>query len=214
MACFRPWSGLAGAVAPEEKLTGQPAFPWGTLAVGLMAVGLMVFPAVSGLMIYDRSLIFHGQVWRCWTGHVVHYGPSHFFWDLAVFLPAGIWLERLRPKTARWFYGICPLAISATLLAFEPSLIRYAGLSGLATGTLVLLAGVQLGRRNDEPAWLWLGVLALVGLKIAIELRTGAPLVVSDFAGIRTVPLAHISGVVCGILFWGFTRRSPSGASA
>lgn len=206
MACFRPWPGLADAVAPKEKLTDQPPFPWGTLVVAFGAGLALVFPAVSERLIYDRSLIFQGQVWRGWSGHVVHYGLSHFFWNLAVFLPAGCWLERLWPRGTRWFYAVGPLMISVALLLLDPALDRYAGLSGLATGMLVLLAGLQLRRGKGEPAWFWLGVLALVGAKITLELITGAPLIVSGFAGIRTVPLAHLSGVVCGILFWGIAR--------
>lgn len=210
MACFRPRPGLAAAVASQEILKVRPALPWGALLVTVLAALALAFPAVSERLIYDRQLIFQGQIWRGWTGHVVHYGRSHFFWDVAVFLPAGWWLERLRPATARWFYGACPFVISAVMLTFDPALLRYAGLSGLATGTLVLLAAVQLRRGNYEPAWIWLGVLVLVGIKIALELFTGAPLVVSGFAGIRTVPLAHIAGAACGLLFWSLTRPKPA----
>lgn len=210
MACIGSRHDLSFAVAFKEKLRDRKAFPWATLAIALVAVLALAFQTVSELLIYDRSLIFRGQVWRCWTGHVVHYGFSHLFWDLAVFLPAGCWLERLWPKGGRWFYAVCPLVISMAMLWLDPSLNRYAGLSGLATGVLILLASRQLSGKNNEPAWFWLGVLALVGVKIVLELITGAPLVVSGFAGIRTVPLAHIGGVVCGVLFWGIARLKPS----
>jgi rhomboid family GlyGly-CTERM serine protease len=202
---------LSFAVAFKEKLTDRKALPWATLAIALVAILALAFQSVSEVFIYDRSLIFRGQIWRSWTGHVVHYGPSHLFWDLAVFLPAGCWLERLWPWSARWFYTVCPLLISLAMLWLDPSLNRYAGLSGLATGVLVLLAGRQLSGKNHEPAWFWLGVLALVGAKIGLEIITGAPLVVSGFSGIRTVPLAHIGGLVCGIVFWGIARLKPSG---
>jgi hypothetical protein len=41
-----------------------------------------------------------------------------------------------------------------------------------------------------------------VGAKIGTELFTGAPLMVTDFVGIRSVPLAHIGGAGCGMIFW------------
>ena len=193
-------------VVSNGKISDRPAFPWGTLLVTLLAGLALASPALSERLIYDRALIFQGQVWRVWTGHVVHYGFSHFFWDFVVFLPAGCWLERLWPCRARWFYLITPVVISVALLAFDVALLRYAGISGLATGTLVLLAAYQLGRGKPEPTWFWLAVLALVGIKIGHELITGAPLVVSDFTGIRSVPLAHISGAVCAGIFWGVGR--------
>ena len=185
-------------------------WPWGTVFVALAAMLVFSFPQLSDVFIYQRSLIFSGQLWRTWTGHIVHFGPTHLWWDLAVFLPAGCWLERLRPACARWFYLVCPVIISIVLLIFDPTLERYAGLSGLATGTLVLLACVQLQNKNESP-WLWLGVLLLVIAKLVLELRQGAPLLVSDFKNIRNVPLAHLSGTGCGLVFWAigfFSKRT------
>jgi len=169
----------------------------------------LLSPAVSNWLIYDRLLLFRGQVWRAWTGHIVHFGSSHLLWDVVVFLPAGCWLEYRWPSMARWFYLVCPLGISGALLLLEPTLQRYAGLSGLATGTLVLLAALQLQRTKEEPAWFWICVLALVGAKIGTELFTGAPLMVTDFVGIRSVPLAHIGGAGCGLIFWLLGRVRP-----
>jgi rhomboid family GlyGly-CTERM serine protease len=186
----------------QKKLTTGPAFPWMTLVMALASTAALLFESVSNRLIYDRSLIFKGELWRLWSGHVVHFGLSHFTWNLAVFLPSGIWLERLWPATTRWFYLFSPLVISAALLLLDPTLTRYAGLSGIATGMLVLLACLQLGRSKEEPAWFWVSVLVLVGIKIGIELFTGAPVFVSGFGDIRTVPLAHIVGIVSAVAFW------------
>lgn len=186
----------------QKKSPHRFAFPWLTLALALLATVALLFDPVSGLFIYDRALIYRGELWRAWTGHVVHFGLSHFIWNLAVFIPSGCWLERWWPGWTRWFYILCPLLISAALLRWDPSLTRYAGLSGVATGMLVLLAGFQLGRGPEEPAGFWWSVLALVGAKIVLELFTGKPLLVSGFGDIRTVPLAHIFGAVGGLLFW------------
>ena len=187
------------------------AWPWATAIVALTAVITFSSAPLAEVFIYQRSLIFSGQIWRTWTGHIVHFGPSHLLWDLAVFLPAGCWLERLRPRCARWLYLLGPVVISIVLLALDPTLERYAGLSGLAMGTLVLLAAVQLQNRKESP-WLWVVVLLLVAAKIAIELREGAPLLVSDFANIRNVPLAHFAGISCGLICWLLLGRSRPAA--
>ena len=182
-------------------------WPWATVAVGLAAMLTFSFTRLAEVFFYQRSLILSGQIWRTWTGHIVHFGPTHLWWDLAVFLPAGCWLERLRPHCAYWLYLLCPVIISVCLLIFDPTLERYAGLSGLATGTLVLLALIQI-QNKKESIWLWLGVLLLVVAKLVLELRQGAPLLVSDFTNIRNVPLAHLSGTGCGILCWLILGRS------
>ena len=183
------------------------AWPWATVIIALAAVITYTSAQLADILIYKRSLILTGQIWRTWTGHIVHFGPSHLLWDLAVFLPAGCWLERLQPRCARRLYLLCPIIISVVLLVFDPALERYAGLSGLAIGTLMLLTAVQLTNSRESP-WLWLGVVLLIMAKLVIELRQDAPLLVSDFAGIRNVPLAHFSGVGSGLLCWLFLGRS------
>ena len=184
-------------------------WPWATVVIAVAALLISAYAQLSDRLIYQRSLIFSGQLWRLWTGHIVHFGPSHLAWDLAVFLPAGCWLETLRPRCARWLYLLCPAVISAVLLAFDPTLERYAGLSGLAIGTLVLLALVQLTNQN-ESRWLWSGVLLLAAAKLILELCQGAPLLVSGFNNIRNVPLAHLSGTACGLLCWFLLGRAKT----
>ena len=190
----------------EKRRARLADFPWVTLGIALAAVAVFLGRADDGF-IFDRNLILRGQIWRAWTGHIVHFGPSHIFWNLSVFVPAGCWLERVRPGVARAFYVISPPVIAAVLLAFDPTLIHYAGLSGVATGLLVLLACGQLQRGAGEPRWFWLAVLALVGIKIALELVTRKPLLVSDFSGIRDVPLAHLGGAACAVAAWAATRK-------
>ncbi len=204
---------MADSVAPQKVKTPIPfppqsaaGFPVATLVISAVAGLIFCFPVMNGWFLYNRELILHGQVWRAWTGHIVHYSPSHFIWNLIIFIAAGCWLEMIRPKSTRWFYVACPAVISASLLVGEPSMERYAGLSGLASGVLIFLAFVQLSENNAEPTWLWVAVFGLVAVKIALETVTGAPLLVHDFAGFRVVPLAHISGAMCGLIAWAITR--------
>lgn len=173
---------------------------WTTLSLAALAVLVLSTPALADRFIYDRAFLLQGDWWRAWTGHVVHFGPSHLFWDLAMLLPAGCWVEYVWPARARWFYVGAPLVISALLFVLDPALLRYGGLSGLAAGMVVLLAGLHLRSGKDGRRRLWVGVLTLVGAKLGYELVAGGPLVVTDFGDkVRSVPLAHLGGAVCGV---------------
>lgn len=175
-----------------------PARPWWTLAFGIAAVAVWYLPNLRGELLYDRASIARGEWWRFWSGHVTHHSSSHLFWNLAVFLPAALWLEGIRPTPARLFLGLAPLAISAALWTFEPELKFYAGLSGVTVGALTLLALSQMRRDSGEPRWIWAIVLLLVLGKIVFEwMRAGnAPIFAGLPIGIRNVPLAHLAGFI------------------
>lgn len=195
---------MSGESTPVPR-PGRP-WPWAYPLVALAAVVVHVGD-YSAPLIYDRHLIFAGQLWRLWTGHLVHFGRSHIFWDLCVFVPAGIWLERLHPRIARWFLAASPVFISALLLLCDPTLERYGGLSGVATGVLVLLACCRLRGGPNEPPWFWIAVLVLVAVKIGLELFSGTTLLVSGFTTVRNVPLAHVGGALAAVLLWLVSAR-------
>ena len=181
-----------------------------TLGIAAVTGAAFAWPALAGALIYQRADILAGQAWRLWTGHLVHYTASHLLWDLAVFLGAGLWLEKIAPRLARWFYLLAPPAISGALLWGEPALERYAGLSGLAAGLLVLLALVQLRPGTNEPRWFWLAVLALVAVKVVVESTTHAPLLARFDAGFTVVPLAHLAGIGCALVAFLVWRKKPA----
>ena len=203
-----------GVVKGAKKTCVIAGRSWGTLVVAAAAGLAISWPHLAGALIYKRADILAGQVWRLWTGHLVHYNPRHLWLDLAVFLAAGEWLEWITPRLARWFYGLAPRAISAVLFWGDPTLDRYAGLSGVATGVLVLLALVQLQRNAGEPRWFWLGVLLLVAVKIIVETAVHAPLFAQFDAGVRVVPLAHAGGIVCALLAFLVTKRKTGSFSS
>lgn len=167
----------------------------------LLAVALLpaAWPGVAETLIYDRSALGRGEVWRLWSGHAVHLGWSHLSWNLAVAVPVGVWLENLaRPKT-RWFLALAPPLISLGLLALTPALARYAGLSALATGLVILLALDRLRAGGREPRWLWSAVLVLIAAKVGAEFLGHGALFASLPAGARVVPLAHLLGALAAL---------------
>ncbi len=178
------------------------------MKAGLTPCLLFALPAVlAGLVpaacLYDRDAILQGEWWRLWTGHWVHFSTSHLGWNLVVLLAAGTWLERLRPGLLARYVFVGAPAAGLGLLAFAPGMEIYGGLSGLATGVVVLLALVQLGIKRTERIW-WLAVLALTTGKVAVEACSLAPLF-SRFGstGVHVSTLAHGLGALLALpVFW------------
>lgn len=187
----------------------SPRLPWFTLGACALAVGVWFVPGAFDALAYDRGKILGGELWRLITGHWVHFSASHLLWNLVVLLPAGIWLEKRDRCAARATLLLSPLAISLALLAFNPSLAIYAGISGVASGVLVALAVHGL-RTEPRARWLWLAVLVLFSAKVAIESFRARPLNPElTVQAIRSVPLAHLVGAAVGACS-AFQRRRPN----
>ncbi len=180
---------------------------WATLAVAAGAIAVGASPAWRDTLLYRRIELTDGELWRIWSGHLVHFGWRHLLADLAIFAAAGGWLESVTPRTTRLYLGFAPAAISASLYLADPELAFYGGLSGLAIGLLTLLALVQLRRDRHAQRWLWPAVLALVAGKLAIEAISHTPLL-SDFGpGIKVSTLSHLGGIACALFAWPWALR-------
>jgi rhomboid family GlyGly-CTERM serine protease len=184
------------------------------LLFALPAVLLAFAQARQGLFLLERSA--SGELWRLWSGHWVHFSASHLGWNLAVILVVGAWLEHLRPGLLLRHALLAAPLLSIALLAFEPNLRVYGGLSGLATGVVVLLALHQL-RTPDSVRLLWAGVLALVAVKAFSDTSHASPwLARYEQTGVRTSAFAHAAGAISATLhylterLWArFTRAVP-----
>ena len=207
-------------MAGGPPLTPRAPRPWVTLALTAAALAIFFLPATAPALVFRRTAIGQGQLWRLWTGHWVHYSAGHLLWDLLVFAAAGLWLERIAPRAARWFLLLAPPFISGLLLLGDPRLYLYAGLSGVASGLVVLLSMIQLRRDTRSPAWFWPAVLLVVMAKLVLESLRSTALFVPLDAGVRPVPLAHLGGVAAALAvftarrWWGWWHRRRSRPSA
>ncbi len=170
---------------------------------------LFVLPALlafgggwSGNLWLERAPLGQGELWRLWTAHWVHFSPSHLGWNLAALAATGAWLERARPGWLwRHTLAAAPL-ISLILLAVEPAMRVYGGLSALATSVVTLLALVQLQeRRADRP--LWITLLLLVAGKIIYDAGHATALFSRfDLPGVRPSVFAHAAGAAVALALW------------
>lgn len=173
------------------------------LLFALPAVLVAFATARHDALLLDRTALADGGLWRLWTGHWVHFSASHLLWNLAVLVPVGAWLERVRPGLL-WRHALVATPfLSCGILLLEPNLQAYGGLSALATGAVVLLALHQF-RAAGAGRWWWAGVLALVAAKIMVEARLGGV----GFArygssAVRTAWSAHAAGALAAVVHQG-----------
>ena len=106
----------------------------GLLALACLAAGLV---ELAPQFAYDRAGILAGEIWRLWTGHLVHFSAQQLVVDVSALLLAG-WLVE-RERGTGFTAGVVLLgmpAISIALLLASPQLHEYRG----ASGVVVLLA--------------------------------------------------------------------------
>jgi rhomboid family GlyGly-CTERM serine protease len=199
---------VSNARVEKTAAPQRGSFPWATLAVAVITGIMLLWPGAARVAIFDRARLEAGDWWRLWSGNFVHFGIGHLAWNLVVILPAGIWAERIVPVRTRGFFLFAPGAIGGVLFAFDPLLLRYAGLSGMVAGVVTLLAMTQLTRPQTDDRWFWRIVLGLLGAKIIYEaLAARAIFVRFDEATAQPVPLAHLAGVFCGLAAHTIGRR-------
>lgn len=144
---------------------------------------------------YDRAAILDGQWWRVLTAHLCHLSWPHLAMNLAGlaliwalfarFLSTGIWLVTV---------VVSALAVGLGLLAFNPEIQWYVGLSGVLHGMFLagLLACLLAGYRLE------LLLLVLVAGKLGWEQAYGALPGSADLAGGPVVVDAHLYGALAG----------------
>ena len=206
-----------GAAASPQIAVRPHAWPWLTAAVALAALVVYLLPSAGSALVLDRGSLAAGQYWRLWTGHLVHLSPSQLTWDLIVLVAAGGWSEWTHPRKARFLLASSPLVISALVLALDPGLGRYAGLSGVASAMLAFLAFSRLSAGSSDR-WFWFGILGLLAMKILAECLISGPIFARfPASAVRPVPIAHLAGVAYGALVsspWigkRFGRNLPAG---
>ncbi len=186
--------------------------------LALAALALVYAPAALGeALAYDRLAILSGQLWRLWSGHLVHFSAQHGITDAVALFLIGSVLEPLvgtRRLCIALSWGAALIALA--LLLGLPELAHYRGLSGLDVMMAVMALRALWEQRVFPRYWL-LVLAALLVLKTAAEACGITPGVSSLPHGIISVWQAHALGAGCGVLNTLLTQalnRSPRAQSA
>lgn len=172
-----------------------------TLAIGGVCLLLAcVGEPLGASLAWERAGILHGELWRLWSGHLVHYSISHAAADTLVLLAMGLYAE---PLVGSRRFGLL-LAGAATLLSLgllvlAPSLNEYRGASGLAALTAVL-GGVLAWRRHPASRPM-LGCAALaMAAKTLWEAFAHTAAFVDLPAGVAVAWQVHLLGALLGVV--------------
>lgn len=168
-------------------------------AAAVSSLGLVLAAAAASLLpepfVLERGALAHGEVWRLWTGHLVHFTSAHFLLDVGA---GALLLCVLRSRVAAL---LLPPVVGLGVLALRPDLTSYAGLSGVLHGLTVLLA-IDLARTTRGLERLAAtGLLVGVLSKALFEAVTTTSVFTSTVAmGGETVYVAHLVGVLGGLV--------------
>ncbi len=176
---------------------GRP-LPWFTLllAGAVVATYALLGPAPESL-IFDRSAISSGELWRVLSGHLVHADREHLIWNMVPFLMLGTLLERelgLSAGDHALLLALGAVVITAGVWWALPGLDRYCGLSGVLNTQLSVFLAIAW-RRQRNPALIAVGIGVVA--KVLVEVSLGGGLL--SIGAWPSVPIAHGFGLISGV---------------
>jgi rhomboid family GlyGly-CTERM serine protease len=168
--------------------------------VALLAICLLMAAggdSLRELSRYERLTILSGEYWRLVSGHLVHLGFGHLWPNVAALAVVGLLFEDVF-RSRDWIrVAVCSAAaIDVGLLAFEPAVLWYVGLSGVLHGFVAAGALALLMRRETLGAVLALGLTA----KLVFEQLVGPMPFTAQSVGGPVVVAAHLYGAVGAVL--------------
>ncbi len=182
-----------------RESTTLPGKYLNTCFIAIMGTALLpLLQFFHDQLYYQRHLIEASEIWRLWTGSLVH--TNH--WHLALNL-AGTWLlVFIAPSTDSKPMQLLQIVWLATcvglgLWLLSPGVIWYVGFSGILYG-LFMLAGIRLLFQKD---WLMAALILLgIGGKTLWDWQQGGISPSAELIDAPVIYAAHLYGMSGGIL--------------
>ena len=187
-------------------LTGK--FNLGLLLVILILASLE--PYAGDLLRFDRHAIADGELWRLFSGHLVHLGWAHTFLNLTgLGLITIVFQQELEFKSDCTALLFCCAGTTLGIYYLSPTMIWYVGLSGALHGYFIyyLIKGYKV-----SPIIAALTLIIMVGKVIWEQTPWGDTSSTEQLIGGAVAVDSHLYGSAAGIivgfasLFW-VTRR-------
>jgi len=174
-------------------------------------IGLALLPGhLTDWLAFDRQAILDGEVWRLWTGHLVHFSLQQALLDIAALATVLYIAEReLGARVAALAMLLGAAMISLLLLAAAPGMQIYEGASGLSM-VLGTAAAIQLWHRSPRSHTVLVLMAGAVIGKLLLDVSGSCPTCSSVPAGVSVAWQAHAAGLAIGGLMGWRVRATPS----
>jgi len=148
---------------------------------------------------FSRELVEQGEVWRLFTGHIVHLNWSHWALNMAGLSIVAFFFSS-HASLKQWLSVIIVSAcvINAGLWFWLPGVRSYVGLSGVLHG-LFLYGALREIRFYPASGYVLTTVLIA---KLIWEFFNGALPGSEQMTGGRVLTEAHLLGAIGGIVVW------------
>lgn len=171
-----------------------------SLLLAIACIALTLIPeTVQQVLAYDRNAILAGEVWRLWTGHLVHFSHTHALVDgIVLYVMASLAEREFGSRSLACALALAALVISLVLLAFVPSLQEYRGASGIAV-LVAVMAVTTVWHDERNHAFVML-IAAAYALKTLVDALSLAPSSTVLPLGVNVAWQAHVCGAIAGVL--------------
>ena len=158
------------------------------------------------IFIYQRQSLEQGQLWRLFSGHLVHLNDKHLILNLIAWVIV-FFLGVNYLSLSRWIVLllILTLSISAGLYYFVPEVLYYGGLSGVLHGYFAYIL-VEWIKNKQRLSWI---ILLLLIAKVLAENFSDMGSSTTEYLELRVVTEAHLIGIVVGIIAALFPSHPP-----
>ncbi len=168
------------------------------LTVVIISLIAFIFDnSLSESLVYQRSLVNQGELWRVFSGHFFHTNAFHFLLNgAAVIMLWALHGHFYTIKTYSFVFIISALICAIGIHWFSLDINQYVGLSGVLHGLFIWGAIVDIKAKEKTGYLLLFGIL----LKLAHEQFYGASEDVASLIGANVAINAHLWGAIGGVI--------------
>ena len=176
---------------------GTIKVPWLTIAIAALTLALFILgPDRTSCLVFNKiDICAGGEVWRLFTGQLIHNNFDHLFWDLLSFFVLGSMIEIGSRKKFILSYLLSSLSVGAWMFIIEKEYVVYYGLSGLLNGLLVMAVFMKWVETNNRCLLI---ILPVTAAKMIYEIMTKNVFFIDP--SIPTIPGTHLAGFLMGAI--------------
>ena len=164
-----------------------------TISVIIITFILIINQFIQDDLLFLRENIQQGEVWRIWTGNLVHSNYYHLGMNLAGFwLFIFIFKDFINTTVLLTVLLLLITGVGVGLYYLSPNIMWYAGISGALYGLFIVGAILALLHKDFITS---LPILIVIPVKIIWDHLSGGGQTNADLIGVPVSTDSHIYGI-------------------